>query len=693
MGQTGRYTHYIAAPPNRSARRERSVRYARKRAKRRVYALVAFILFFGLAVIFAYKPASAATKTLIESFRVAEEVETAPASEVVSESVVQFQSNADSPVSTSVSEFALRDANALSINSWQGAKNCGESFTVTLNGVSETEPIQFDTTNCTVFPLSGTGADSYTVTVTGSGAYSLTAISSGVSDLCRDTRTGVAGRADQMPLSISGWGNGDDYYDHFRIQVSGGSTNGAISFVTDGCTVSPAVGTADTVFEVTVTRVGSYELTAMMDGNDNYNSAYSARLSGCSSKSSQSPIHIDDWVADAKSGETFIARIYGGTTSEALTLNAIGCTVNKISSEEYEVVVDSVGPYALTATRAGNYGYNSVSASVSGVSEKTSAKSLTVSGWAETKNCNDSFQINIKGGASGAQISFAASGCTVSPATGTTDTKYTVTVTSAGGYSLSAIMAETDTCEAGETRTYHGQSGKGFQSQIQVENWIDNAPAGSTFEITVNGGSGTGTATLTTDDGCAARLKAGESNVYIIAVYPLAGKEYSINIAKAGDATYEAASPVTMAGMTSGAAQTALAIKGWKDNVYSGDSFEIQLSGGNGSGDLEFALSGCKITPTTGTIDDSFTVTITALEGDPYSLTVTRAGDDNYTAASVQQSGTARFFEKSAVDTLLEPVQVGTYSWVYICGGIVLLFGVVLLIMQIHNAPRRRRHR
>jgi hypothetical protein len=40
---------------------------------------------------------------------------------------------------------------------------------------------------------------------------------------------------------------------------------------------------------------------------------------------------------------------------------------------------------------------------------------------------------------------------------------------------------------------------------------------------------------------------------------------------------------------------------------------------------------------------------------------------------------------------MLEPVRVGTYSWVYICGGIVLLFGIVLLIMQIHNTPRRKR--
>ena len=691
MGQTGRFTSTRIAPYNRSGGRDRSVRHGRKRAKRRVYALVAFILFFGLAVIFAYKPASAATKTLLQSFRAVEQP-SAPAPQAPAEEVVQFQSTDDSPVSSGASEFALRDANALSIVSWQGAKNCGESFEVTLKGVSESEPVQFSATNCTVFPQNGTGADSYTVTVTGSGTYSLTATSSGVSDLCRDTRTGVAGRADQMPLNISGWGGGNDYYDHFKIQVAGGSTNGAISFQTDGCTVSPAVGTPDTEFEVTVTRVGAYELTAMMDGDDNYNSAYSARLSGCSSKSNQSPIQIEGWVEDAKSGESFTARIHGGSTSEALTLSASGCSFTKVSSDEYEFTVDTVGPYAVTATRAGNYGYNGVSASANGISVKTHARTLSVSGWSETKNCNDSFPITVMGGASGAQITFAASGCTVSPATGTTDTKYTVTVTSAGGYSLSAVMAETATCEAEQTRTYHGESGKGVQGQLRVENWIESAPAGSAFEIAIEGGSGTGSTTLTTNDGCAARLKSGETNIYIVSVYPLAGREYSVSIGKAGDATYEAANPVTFSGTTSGAVQASLAINGWNESAYSGDSFDITLSGGSGKGKLEFTLSGCKIAPTSGGMSDTYTVTVTALEGEAYSLSLTRTGDENYTAASVKQAGTVRFFEKSAAQTMLEPVNVGTYSWVYICGGIVLLFGVVLLIMQIHNSPRRRKH-
>lgn len=700
MGQADRHPYSNAVSPNRYASRDRSVRYAKRRAKRRAYTFIAFILFFGLAVLFAYKPASAATKTLLQSFRVAEEAPAEPAAQEPAESIVQFQPAAQAPVDAGAAEFAIRDANALAIQSWQGAMNCGESFELTLSGVSADEPVSFSATNCTVFPQTGTGDGVYTVTVTGSGAYSATAVSQQTADR-RDTRTGVAGKADQMPLSVSGWGGGDDYYDRFNIRVSGGSTSGAITFQTDGCSVTPSVGDANTIFEVTVERVGAYELTAMMDGNSNYNSAYSARLSGCSSKSNQAPIHIDDWVEDASCGDTFVAHIYGGSTNEALVFTPLGCTLEKLSADKFQVTVDSVGPYALSATRAGNYGYFAVSASASGIAQKSSSPSLGVSGWAETKNCNDSFPIRITGGVPGAAVNFAASGCTVNPATGTTETNYTVTVTSAGGYSLRALMDGSDRYESAETRSYHGQSGKGIQKALTVENWNEAAPAGSSFEMTVSGGNDSGATTVTTDAGCTARLKAGESNVYIVYVYPLAGKDYSVIVGKAGDATFEPAAPQTVTGTTSGVAQTALAVSGWQDSVYSGDSFDIQLTGGSGSGELKFELTGCKITPPSGTMNDTYSVMVTAPEGEAYSIRISRAGDGNYMPVNASCSGKVRMFETSPAeaaaeaeaDSLLEPVMNSTYSWVYICGGIILLFGIVLMTMQILNAPKRRRRR
>lgn len=692
MGQTGKNVHNGAVQPDRIATRVRFYTHAKKKRRRKTLTLAACLLAAAFVAIFSLKPASAATRTLLQSFHIAEESPADAASQEPAESIVQFQPMQETAGSGS-SEFALRDANALSIVSWQGARNCGDSFNVTLSGVQAEENVRFSATNCTVFPASGTGADSYTITVTGAGAYSLTAIRDGAeTDAARDTRTGVAGKADQTPLSVTGWVGAQDYYDTFDIGILGGSTGGAISFKTDGCTVTPTVGSAGTVFTVTVTRVGSYELTAMMDGSANYNSAYSSRMSGCSAKSEQSPIHIDGWLADAACDDEFTIKVYGGSTSEALNVEPLGCEITKLSSNEYSVRITSVGPYAVTATRAGNYGYYTASASVSGVSAKADSPFLSLSGWSETRCCNDSFPIRLSGGVPDAPISFLADGCTVSPASGTVDTAYTVTVTSAGSYSLMAIMDGTAAYESTHTRTFHGTSVKGGQNALNVQNWIDCAPAGSTFEITVEGGSGTGATSVTTDAGCTARLKSGETNVYVVTVSPMAGMDYSVSVGKAGDASYEAAAEKIVSGKTSGMNQTVLAVSGWNESAFSGDSFDIKLSGGSGTGAITMKATGCKITPVGGERTDTYSVTVTARGNEPYSLQIDRAGDANYAPTSIQQTGSVQPFAESKMENPLAPVTATTYGWVYLCGGIVVLFAIVLLLLQFNASVKRRRH-
>ena len=130
------------------------------------------------------------------------------------------------------------------------------------------------------------------------------------------------------------------------------------------------------------------------------------------------------------------------------------------------------------------------------------------------------------------------------------------------------------------------------------------------------GGNGTGATSITTDEGCTARLKSGETNVYVISVYPLAKTGYSVTVGKAGDAGYEAASEQTVTGTTMGANQTVLSVAGWSENVHSGDSFDIKLSGGSGTGAISFDPSGCKVAPSSGGLNDTFTVTVTARENE-----------------------------------------------------------------------------
>lgn len=695
MREASMHEHSSVSQPNRAANRACSARLARKRRRRRVAATVAILCVCALGTLFALRPASASSATLLwQLFRApAAAVEPIPeAAAEQAEPIVQVQSVAsEQAIEDAVVDFGSRYR--LAILSWQGAKNCGDSFPVTLGGGSGAGSVRFEAANCSVFPLSGDADDLFTVTVTGAGAYSLTAIlSETINDELRDTKTGVAGKADQAPLSIGGWGGAKDYYRTFDIQVLGGTTGGEVSFLADGCTVSPAVGTAGTTFTVTVTRVGSYELTAVMKGDRNYNDAYSARQSGCSSKSEQAPMHIENWLSGASCNDAFTVKVYGGSTREALVIEPIGCEVTQLSSDEYEVRVTAVGPYAITATRAGNYGYYEASASASGVSKRANATFLSVSGWAEAKNCNDSFQIHVNGGFSGGTVRFAASGCTVNPASGTTDTSYTVTVTSAGAYSLSAMMDATDSYESIATRNYHGEAGKGTQAALKAERWNGNAPAGSSFEFAVSGGSGTGALCVTTNDGCVARLKAGETGVYIVTVHAKAGMDYSVSVGKAGDATYADAAAQTFTGTTERGIQEALAVSGWNENACAGDPFSIGVSGGSGSGELTFEAEGCRVAAAQ---DGSYSVTVTAIEGKPYSLTIKRAGDDDYAPTSAVFSGSVKVAsqlspEQAAQAGASEPESVEPINAVWVYAILLLILGVALLVLQWSRARRSR---
>lgn len=553
-------------------------------------------------------------------------------------------------VQPSTSQSTGGQQGELSIGGWQGAKNYQESFPITIGGGFAGGTLRFLTNNCAVTPSTGTVNDTYTVRVTGAGTYSMTAIMAGDASHgeISASRSGVAEKADQEPLSVVGWGSARNYYRTFTIQIAGGTTKGAVRFQTDGCTVTPAAGSASSVFTVTVTRVGAYSLTAVMDGNTNYADAYSAKYSGMSGKADQASIMIEGWIGDSYYGDSFPLKIAGGSTSEAMTITASGCEIVKESGNSYTVTVNTVGPYSVTASRSGNYGYNSESASVCGVSKRATQSSVSISGWSQNKNVADSFGIHVKGGMPGGNIHFATTGCTINPNSGTSETDFIVTVDTVGTYTLTAFVDGDDNHLEAVSRELKGTAGKAVQTALNVSNWNENAPKGGSFDVAVLGSSGAGAMSVTTNEGCMAVRKRGEEAVYTVTVTADSGEEYALSIGKSGDANYGNAEKKTFTGVAGKSAQTALNVNGWKESSQKGEEFAIQVAGGSGEGNLTFETVGCTVSPETGDIDDVYQVIVTAAEGENYSLAVKRAGDGIYANASTLRSGNVRHSTLSA---------------------------------------------
>ena len=590
--------------------------------------------------------------------------------------------------SAAKSEQRVPASSGIRIDGWQGAKNCGDSFSITAPGSSGAE-VTFLAKNCTVSPSTGKLGGTFRVTVTGAGDYSVTAVSGGDSV----QKTGYAGKTDQSPLIINGWGGSKDYYHTFSITLSGGTTNGDIRFEADGCVVSPTSGKVGDVYNVTVTRVGSYSLVAIMAGDRNHSDAISARYSGTAAKSSQRPVEIEGWVETARYGDSFEVQISGGTANEAMVITTNGCSATKLSGSTYEIRVDSVGPYTLTAARPGNYGYFDTATSKCGISKQAYQPRLSITGWQATAGVSDSFPIHVRGGLTDAMISFSTVGCTVSPETGTTAESFLVTVDSVGEYALQAFVTETDCYAGASSDKLSGLAQKTRQRPLNVNNWDAKACSGDSFDVTVDGGSGNGATSLTTLSGCSATLRNGETEVYTVTVTAVGGEPYSIQVNKAGDVNFTEASPVILSGTAEKARQAALEIDGWNSTAIAGQSFNIRITGGSGDGEITFEAAGCVVKSAQSGDPNEYVVTVTALNGSTYSLTCNRSGSGFYAGASVLRSGSVRntVIRTEASDDMVE--LSGEYDvWLW-CGVFVLLLTILvgLLLFRVNTANKRKR--
>ncbi len=590
-------------------------------------------------------------------------------------------------------DASLAAAKDIGISGWQGAQNSGSSFNVKVAGVSS-GTVRFIASNCTVSPASGSCSDTFKVRVGNAGKYTISAvIQSSDGQEYSISCNGIAGKADQAPLYIKGWGDTRDYYSHFDIQVLGGSTDGTITFETDGCSVSPASGARTTLFRVTITRVGGYSLQARMEGNANYNPVYSVRQGGTAAKASQPPIKVEGWKEISTYGDVFTVSISGGSTKEQLLVEATGCTLTKLEGSEYEVSIDRAGPYTLSASRAGNYGYSGVSTYVSGIAKKAKTSQLTISGWDHYKNCNDAFPIAVRGGMKDAEIYFSTVGCTVTPATGTIDTNFMVKIDTVGQYSLVAYAIGSSNYEDAKSRFLTGTADKAAQSKVSIDGWNSTAAAGTSFDVEIVGGNGTGALAVTTEGGCNAVLKDAEANLYTVQVTAYSGDSYGIKAFKSGDASYTESNVATATGKASlNDHAAAISVLGWNSEAVCGDSFIISLSGGSGNGKFTFETEGCSINPGEGTINDTYTVTVTAKEGETYSLNIMRHKDGRYTGSNTVRSGSvSRGTIRKNLDTEMPPNDGGTTVLLWLGVGIACLFVLVLLMFIRQKMEENRR--
>ena len=156
------------------------------------------------------------------------------------------------------------------------------------------------------------------------------------------------------------------------LSVSGGTTDGSVSYVTtgDGCSITSG--------ELSKLSAGDCSVTATMAGNSNYNTVSSLATTVTFAKASQSALSVT--TTSGTYGIDLTLNVSGGTTSGLVSyvVTGVGCSQDGGVLEK-----DAAGDCSVTATMAGNNNYNAVSSSATTVTFARVA--LTVTADAKSK--------------------------------------------------------------------------------------------------------------------------------------------------------------------------------------------------------------------------------------------------------------------------------------------------------------------
>ena len=159
------------------------------------------------------------------------------------------------------------------------------------------------------------------------------------------------------------------------------------------------------------------------------------------------------------------------------------------------------------------------------------------------------------------------------------------------------------------------------QAVLTVTGAPPSAPYNGTFTVGTSGGSGTGDVTFTATGSCT--NTSGGSLITMTS----ANGNCSITATKASDAHYLARTSAAVTVIATKAAQATLTVTGAPASAVYNDSFVVSSSGGSGTGNVTFAVSG-------GVCSRSVaTVTMTSGTG-TCSVTATKAADPNYFSAT-----------------------------------------------------------
>ena len=297
-------------------------------------------------------------------------------------------------------------------------------------------------------------------------------------------------KADQAPLAVTSMTG--TYGSGLPLSTSGGSGTGAVSYsavdgTASGCSVTAGV--------LSVSNAGTCLLTATKAADANYNSVSSPQATVTFAKADQAPLTLTSTSGTYLSGLALTTS--GGSGTGAVSYSAVDGTAAGCSVTAGVLSVSSTGTCLVTATKAADPNYNSVSTSQTAVTfANADQAALAVTSTSGTFGLG--LALTTSGGSGTGAVSYSVVDGTAS---GCSETAGVLSVSSAGTCLVTATKAGDSNYNAASSPQATVTFGRADQVPLALTS--TSGTYGSGLTLTTSGGSGGGAVSYSAVDGTA----------------------------------------------------------------------------------------------------------------------------------------------------------------------------------------------
>ena len=378
------------------------------------------------------------------------------------------------------------------------------------------------------------------------------------------------------------------------LATTGGSGTGAVSYLASGtgCSISGSslTASASATCVVTATKAASTGFNAITSANKNFSFA----------NANQTTLTISNTTLTAIPGSTITLATTGGSGTGVVSysVSGTGCSING-----NVLTASAVATCVVTATKDASTGFNSITSATKSFSfANANQNPLVVYPVLLGYVPGTSITLSAVGGSGTGAVTYevTGSGCTLNGTTLTSSIETTCTAWA------------TKAASAGFNSITSDRKGYSFRNQSQATLSISNTTLrnlpGTTLSLTTAGGSGTGAINFT--------VSGADCTIAGTTLVAATVTNCVVVASKAASAGFNATTSAPTTFVYALADQAPLSVANSVLSGFTGTPISLTTSGGSGTGDVTFQVSGtgCALSGNTLSATTDTTCAVTAVK-------------------------------------------------------------------------------